>query len=50
LTSETAEARIYYTINEDELPPKPPNIKWNTGNTNNEYTDCSLKKALKNTR
>jgi hypothetical protein len=26
LTSETAEARIYYTINEDELPPKPPKI------------------------
>ena len=26
LTSETAEARIYYTIKEDELPPKPPKI------------------------
>ena len=26
LTSETAEARIYYTINEDELLPKPEKI------------------------
>ena len=26
LTSETAEARIYYTINEDELQPKPEKI------------------------
>lgn len=26
LTSETAEAKIYYTIKEDELPPKPPKI------------------------
>ena len=26
LTSETAEARIYYTTKEDELPQKPPKI------------------------